>query len=96
MGTIIIATRRKVGDSLYNNGKKISFQATGCSTRMPDDPLMHLHNYDTISPFFFLNSNGGRIINFYSKAITVGHIQVKPRGMIFCPQKSSVFSDTKG
>ena len=50
VGTIIIATRRKVGDSLYNNGKKISFQATGCFARMPDDPLMHLHNYDTISP----------------------------------------------
>ena len=96
VGTIIIATRRKVGDSLYNNGKKISFQATGCFARMPDDPLMHLHNYDTISPFFFLNSNGGRIINFYSKAITVGHIQVKPREMIFCPKNHLCFLTQRG
>ena len=69
VGTIIIATRRKVGLSLQQRKKK-SLLKLLVAPRMPDDPLMHLHNYDTISPFFFLNSNGGRIINFYSKAIT--------------------------
>ena len=84
VGTIIIATRRKVGLSLQQRKKK-SLLKLLVAPRMPDDPLMHLHNYDTISPFFFLNSNGGRIINFYSKAIT-------GKKGDFWSKKSSVFS----
>ena len=86
VGTIIIATRRKVGLSLQQRKKK-SLLKLLVAPRMPDDPLMHLHNYDTISPDSSW-ANGGRIINFYSKAIT------GKRGD-FWSKKSSVFY-TKG
>ena len=89
VGTIIIAT------ILFSLQLKsfLKLLVVLSGARMPDDPLMHLHNYDTISPDSSW-ANGGRIINFYSKAITLR----RREGAFFFVQKISRFSwqDTKG
>ena len=89
VGTIIIAT------ILFSLQLKsfLKLLVVLSGARMPDDPLMHLHNYDTISPDSSW-ANGGRIINFYSKAITLR----RREGAFFFVQKISRFSwqATKG